>query len=238
MISETNPERSAADTAAHSLSSGSGWAPTAPRSASTTLLALRHGETALTPEKRFSGSGGTDPELSERGRWQADRAAASTLLAGAGIDAVVCSPLRRCRQTAAAVARRFGLDPVVEDGLREADFGDWEELTYEEVRARFPQDLQAWHASPRTAPTGSTESFADVARRIAEARDRLLSRYQGRTVLAVTHVTPVKALIQLALNAPGEALFAMELSPASFSGVTYTGEKASMRLYNDTSHLR
>ncbi|MFE3515210.1 histidine phosphatase family protein [Streptomyces sp. NPDC059166] len=199
---------------------------------------LRHGETVLTPEKRFSGSGGADPGLSDVGRWQADRAAAATLLEGAGVDVVLCSPLRRCRETAAAVSRCLGLEPVIEEGLREADFGDWEGLTYEEVESRFPDDLAAWHASARTPPTGSSESFADVAGRLARVKEDLVSRYGGRTVLAVSHVTPIKVLIQTALGAPGESLFAMELSPASFSGLSCTGSKASMRVFNDTSHLR
>ncbi|MEY9947856.1 histidine phosphatase family protein [Kitasatospora sp. GAS1066B] len=240
MISEREPDpRTGSISSATALSARGGWSPAAEGSAApTTLLLLRHGETTLTPQKRFSGSGGTDPELSEVGRRQAARAAESTLLATAGVDVVVCSPLRRCRQTAAVVARGLGLELVIDDGLREADFGQWEGLTYEEVRSRFPEDLQAWHGSADVAPTGSAESFAEVAERIARTRDELLSRYQGKLVLAVTHVTPIKALIQLALNAPAEAVHAMELSPASFSSVTYTGTTSSMRLYNDVSHLR
>lgn len=204
----------------------------------TTLLLLRHGETVLTPERRFSGSGGTDPELSDTGRWQAARAADSSLLAAASVEVVVCSPLRRCRQTAAAAARVLGLDLVVEPELREADFGDWEGLTHAEVSARFPSDLAAWQASASVPPTGSTESMADVAERTGRARDGLLSRYPGSRVLAVTHVTPIKALVQLALGAPGEAIHAMDLSPASFSGLVYRGATPSLRLYNDTAHLR
>ncbi|MEV6263592.1 histidine phosphatase family protein [Streptomyces sp. NPDC051784] len=199
---------------------------------------LRHGETVLTPEKRFSGSGGTDPGLSDVGRGQARRAAQATLLEEAGVEVVVCSPLRRCRETAEVVARRLGLEVVVEDGLREADFGDWEGLTYDEVRSRFPGDLAAWHASAGTAPTGSAESFDDVALRMSQVKGDLLARYGGRSILMVSHVTPIKVLIQTALGAPGESLFAMELSPASYSGLSCAGAAASMRVFNDTSHLR
>ncbi|WP_084725615.1 histidine phosphatase family protein [Streptacidiphilus melanogenes] len=208
------------------------------RSELTILLLLRHGETALTPERRFSGVGGADPGLSEVGRSQAARAAGSTLLVAAGVEAVVCSPLRRCRQTAAVVARRLGLEVVVEEGLREADFGDWDGLTSAEVQERFPEDLRAWRASARVAPTGSAESFAEVARRVDAFKDVLLSRYRGQRVLAVTHVGVVKALVQLALRAPAEAVHAMELSPAAFSCVAYAGSTPSLRLYNDTAHLR
>ncbi|MFE3247335.1 bifunctional RNase H/acid phosphatase [Streptomyces sp. NPDC059209] len=203
-----------------------------------TLVLLRHGETALTPEKRFSGSGGGDPELSAAGRRQAD-AVAAALAARGTVQAVVSSPLLRCRQTADAVATRLGLDVAVEDGLRETDFGAWEGMTFTEVRERYADDLSAWLASPGVAPTGGGESFNAVATRVAAARDSLLTRFAGRTVLVVTHVTPVKTLVRLALGAPPESLFRMELSAASLSAVAYYADgNASVRLLNDTSHLR
>nr|WP_308432362.1 histidine phosphatase family protein [Streptomyces lateritius] len=203
-----------------------------------TFVLLRHGETALTPEKRFSGSGGSDPELSGAGLRQAD-AVAAALAARGTIQEIVSSPLKRCRQTAEAVAVRLGLDVRIEDGLRETDFGAWEGLTFAEVRERYPEDLDAWLASPKAAPTGGGESFATVSRRVSATRDRLTAASAGRTVLLVTHVTPIKTLVRLALGAPPESLFRMELSAASLSAVAYyTDGNASVRLLNDTSHLR
>ncbi|WP_238783384.1 bifunctional RNase H/acid phosphatase, partial [Streptomyces monomycini] len=213
-----------------------GWAP-ADLGAPTTLVLLRHGETALTPQKRFSGSGGSDPELSEAGHRQAE-AVAAALAARGTVQAVVSSPLKRCRQTAETVAARLGLDVRVDEGLRETDFGAWEGLTFAEVQERHPEDLAAWLGSAKAAPTGG-ESFASVARRVALSRDKLLARYAGRTVLLVTHVTPVKTLVRLALGAPPEALFRMELSAASLSAVAYYADgNASVRLLNETAHLR
>ncbi|GGU17608.1 bifunctional RNase H/acid phosphatase [Streptomyces coeruleorubidus] len=214
-----------------------GWAP-ADMGAPATFVLLRHGETPLTPQKRFSGSGGTDPSLSGIGRDQAERAAA--LLARRGtIQAIVSSPLARTRETAGIIAARLGLDVSVDDGLRETDFGAWEGLTFAEVRERHPDDLNAWLASPDAEPTGGGESFAATATRIAATRDKLIAAYTGRTVLLVTHVTPIKTLVRLALGAPPESLFRMELSAASLSVVAYYADgNASLRLLNDTSHLR
>nr|WP_203598036.1 bifunctional RNase H/acid phosphatase [Streptomyces sp. SID7909] len=215
-----------------------GWGSAPDLGAPATLVLLRHGETALTPQKRFSGSGGTDPELSPAGLEQAERAA-SAFAARGTVQEIVSSPLRRCRQTAGAVAARLGLEVRVEDGLRETDFGAWEGLTFGEVKERYGDDLDAWLASPDAAPTGGGESFAEVADRVAAARDGLVTRYAGRTVLVVTHVTPIKTLVRLALGAPPEALFRMELSAASVSSVAYYADgNASVRLLNDTSHLR
>ncbi|MEU8482942.1 bifunctional RNase H/acid phosphatase [Streptomyces sp. NPDC048641] len=215
-----------------------GWSAAPDLGAPATFVLLRHGETALTPEKRFSGSGGSDPELSAAGRAQAERVAAA-LAARGTVQAIVSSPLKRCQETARTVAARLGLDVTIEEGLRETDFGAWEGLTFGEVRERYPDDMNAWLASSKAEPTGGGESFAAVARRVATTRDRLVAQYAGRTVLLVTHVTPIKTFVRLALGAPPESLFRMELSAASLSAVAYYGDgNASVRLLNETAHLR
>ncbi|WP_055715954.1 bifunctional RNase H/acid phosphatase [Streptomyces torulosus] len=203
-----------------------------------TFVLLRHGETPLTPQKRFSGSGGSDPSLSDVGRYQAERVAAA-LAARGTIQEVVSSPLARCRETAEIVAARLGLAVTLDDGLRETDFGAWEGLTFGEVRERYPDDMNAWLASPDAEPTGGGESFEAVAHRVAATRDRLTEAHRGRTVLLVSHVTPIKTLVRLALGAPPESLFRMELSAASLTALAYYADgNATLRLLNDTSHLR
>jgi ribonuclease H / adenosylcobalamin/alpha-ribazole phosphatase len=226
-----------ADVRAATAVAGSGWGP-ADMGAPATFVLLRHGETPLTPQKRFSGSGGTDPSLSAVGREQAERAAEALARRGT-IQHILASPLTRTRQTAAAVAERLGIEVTVEDGLIETDFGAWEGLTFGEVRERYPDDLNTWLSDPEAEPTGGGESFAATATRIAATRDKLVAAYAGRTVLLVTHVTPIKTFVRLALGAPPESLFRMELSAASMSAVAYYADgNASVRLLNDTSHLR
>ncbi|MEV6111662.1 bifunctional RNase H/acid phosphatase [Streptomyces sp. NPDC052109] len=218
--------------------SAPGWSSAPDLGAPATFVLLRHGETPLTPQKRFSGSGGTDPSLSEAGREQAHRAAEALAERGT-IQSVIASPLTRTRETATIVATRLGLDLTIEDGLRETDFGAWEGLTFGEVRDRHPDDLNAWLADPEAHPTGGGESFAETATRIAATRDKLVATHAGRTVLLVSHVTPIKTFVRLALGAPPESLFRMELSAASLSAVAYYADgNASVRLFNDTSHLR
>lgn len=227
-------EGTASGATAKSAIPPAGWGPDLGNP--TTFVLLRHGETALTPQKRFSGVGG-DPELSERGLWQAERA--GDLLATRGtIQAIVTSPLARCRQTADAAARRLGLQVRVEEGFRETDFGAWEGMTFGEVRERWPDELAAWLASPDVPPPGG-ESFTEVARRVVVARDKVLARYPAKTVLVVTHVTPIKTLVRLALDAPAQSMFRMELSAAALTAINWWADgNASLRVYNDTSHLR
>nr|WBO77649.1 bifunctional RNase H/acid phosphatase [Streptomyces sp. SBE_14.2] len=234
---DVRASRAEADVRAAKTVATPGWAP-ADMGAPATFVLLRHGETALTPQKRFSGSGGNDPALSEIGREQAELVAEALARRGT-IQAIVASPLARTRETAQAVAKRLGLEVTLEEGLRETDFGAWEGLTFGEVRERYPDDLNAWLADPGARPTGDGESFAETATRIAATRDKLVAAYAGRTVLLVSHVTPIKTFIRLALGAPPESLFRMELSAASLSAVAYYADgNASVRLFNDTSHLR
>jgi broad specificity phosphatase PhoE/ribonuclease HI len=199
----------------------------------TATLLLRHGQTALSVEKRFSGTG--DPELTATGRAQA--AAAGARLATSGATAVVSSPLRRARQTAQAVADALGLEVAVEPGLRETDFGDWEGYTFAEVKQKWTRELDAWLADTSVAPPFG-ESFDATATRVRQARDRVLASYGGQTVVLVSHVTPIKTLVRLALEAPPHVLYRLHLDLACLSQVHwYADGPAVLRSLNDTHHL-
>jgi probable phosphoglycerate mutase len=213
---------------------GTGWG--AHRGPTTSMLLLRHGETSLSVDKRFSGSG--DPELTERGLAQA-RAAAERIAQTMDWDvtAVVSSPRRRAQQTAAAVAGQLDLDVATEVGVAETDFGDWEGHTFAEIRDRWPEQLAAWLASPDVAPPGG-ESFTATFARVSAARERLTTTYPGRTIVVVSHVTPIKAMVREALDAPAHVLYRIHLDPASLSIVDcYADGAGVVRLLNDAAHL-
>ena len=208
-----------------------GWHPDSGEP--TTLILVRHGETDHTREKKFSGTGGDDPGLNADGRAQVRATAEWLAPLAEEIDVVVASPLRRTRETAAIIAELLGTDVEVEDGLAEAAFGTWDGLTFTEVQESHPDDLDAWLGGLDVAPTGGGESFRAVDERVRRMRDRLLAAHPGRTVLAVSHVTPIKVLVRLALDAPLEALFRMELAPASVTVVSWFPDgQASMRMFN------
>ena len=208
-----------------------GWS--APSMAPTTTLLLRHGQTVLSVEKRFSGTG--DQPLTEVG--QAQAAAAAARLAGSGATAVVASPVRRARETAELVAAALGVEAAFEAGLRETDFGDWEGHTFGEVGKGWPKEMASWLADPDVAPPGG-ESFTATAARVREARDRVLASYAGQTVVLVSHVTPIKTLLRFALDAPPSALYRMHLDLACLSEVQWFSDgPAVVRSLNDTGHL-
>lgn len=213
-----------------------GWS--GPGGSPTTLVLLRHGVTPHTAAKRFSGGlGGDNPGLSEEGRAQV-RAAADWLSGlGARVDAVVASPVRRTQESAAIVAERLGLPVETEAGFAEMEFGAWDGLTFAEVAERDKSGLDAWLGSLDVPPPGG-ESFAVVQERVLAGLGRVLEQHAGRTVVVVSHVTPIKTLVAHAVDAPLGAVFRMELSPASISVLSfYPGDepsapRGSMRLYN------
>jgi probable phosphoglycerate mutase len=214
---------------------------TAPASASwtgqvgtpTRLLLLRHGQTEFSVQRRYSGRG--DPELTPLGHAQAAGAAAR-LARVPDVAAVLTSPLRRARQTAALVAEATGAPLVVRDRLVETDFGDWDGLTFAEARARDPQVHADWLGSEDVAPPGG-ESFAAVGRRIEAERAELVAEHPGATLVLVSHVTPIKMLLRDALQAGPGVLYRLHLDLAALSIVDfYPDGGASVRLVNDTGH--
>ena len=209
-----------------------GWSEE--QSPPTIMLLLRHGQTPLSAERRFSGRG--DAELTDAGVEQA-RSLAARVAQASTVDTIVSSPLRRARQTADLVATALHL-PVTEDpALAETDFGKWDGLTLAEVRERFPADLDEWFGSIDVAPPGG-ESFAATAVRVRGARDRLLRDHPAKTVVVVSHVTPIKLLLRSALDAPMHALYRMHLDLTGISEIDwYPDGGAVVRRMNDTSHL-
>jgi broad specificity phosphatase PhoE len=199
----------------------------------TVTLLLRHGQTPMSVQKRYSGR--TDAPLTDAGVRQA--AAAAKRLASAGIDAIVASPLQRAVRTAEEVAAAVGIPVLTDDGFRETDFGAWEGLTFAEVRERWPSEMARWLADPSVAPPRG-ESFTQVSERVTAALHRVLASRAHQTVLIVSHVTPIKTLVAAALLAPPAALHRMHLDVAALSEVDwYADGPAVLRSFNDTAHL-
>ena len=197
---------------------------------------LRHGQTEHTPERRFSGR--NELPLSLTGRAEAEAEAAAARVAGLGIEVVVASPLRRTRETAEIVAGSLGLPVTFEKDLVELDFGDIEGLSFDEAAAKHPLAARRFMSDISVAAPGG-ESIADVSTRVARARRRILSDHAGKTVLVVSHVTPIKLFLAAGLGVGDEVVHRVFLDAASLSTVTWSSDaRTSVRVVNDTAHLR
>ena len=197
------------------------------------LLLVRHGETAFTAQRRYSGRG--DIPLTERGLAQAGAVARRLAAIGRPVDAVVTSPLERCVRTAEIVAA--GAPIVVDEDLVECDFGDWEGLTFADVRSRWPDETANWLASTAAAPPGG-EALDAVAARVSRAVARLRTSQPSGVVVLVSHVSPIKLVLRDALDAGAGFLYRCHLDPAGLSTVDFWPDGAvSVRGVNEVAHL-
>ena len=156
----------------------------------TTLVLVRHGETDWNRERRFQGH--ADMPLNDTGRLQARELADA--LRDEGLSAVYTSPLRRASETAAIVAGRLGLWAEELEALREIDVGDWQGLTVDEVKTRFPERVDvAWRSG---WPNGETHE--QLRSRVFPALLDLEQRHADARVLGVTHAGPIRVALAAA----------------------------------------
>ena len=198
----------------------------------TRFILLRHGQTAMSAAKQYSGR--ANPELTELGKKQA--LAAAQALADTHIDAVVCSPLRRCQQTAAAVVEGRDLRVETVEALIEVDFGRWEGKTFAEADAADPELHARWLKDTSVACPGG-ESLRAVHRRVSAARRQLQQRYAGQTVLVVSHVNPIKSFVRQALDSGPQTPNHLFLELASLSEVEFFDGGSTLHRFNDVGHL-
>lgn len=191
------------------------------------LVLVRHGETLDNRAGRLLGR--SDPPLTSLGRVQA-RAVAAVLEPERPV-AVYTSPLGRAVQTATMIGAACGAEVVVDPRLIEIDYGAWENRPLQEV----PRDAAAVASDPSaTFPEG--ESLVDVGQRVVPLFEELLGR--DELVVAVTHVTPVKAAVAWALGVGDEIAWRMHLSLASITRLGQRRGRPYLLSFNETSHLR
>jgi probable phosphoglycerate mutase len=182
---------------------------------------VRHGETP--PNRAGLLLGRSDAALTDRGRAQAERL--SKLFAGWGVERVLTSPLRRARDTAAPIAAACERGVEVDERLIEIDYGDWEGSPFGDLE---PAVVARWRRDGSFAPPGG-ESLETVAERIASFCDECLD---DRVVVAVSHVSPIKAAVTWTLRVPPELAWRMRLDVAS---ITRVGAGPVLLSFNETA---
>jgi len=176
-----------------------------------TVVLVRHGETELTVTRAMSGSSVEGPPLTATGRVQAAKAADLVHRIGRQVwpdlpypSQVRASPMRRTRETAAAVGRRVGAHVEVDDAFAECDFGAWEGLSVAQIEEGWPGLLRRWYTDADVAaPDG--ESLADVGRRVEAGLAALLDAGTDRTVVVASHAMAIRAAVGVTLGTPAAA---------------------------------
>jgi broad specificity phosphatase PhoE len=191
------------------------------------LILVRHGQTAMNRGGRFQGR--VDSPLTDFGAAQAE--AVASVLADRGATRVVTSPLLRAAQTADRIATRLGIEVDTDDRLIEIDYGGWDGQPLNSVSA---EDWAAWRDNPAFTPPGG-ESLQSVQARAMACADELLE--PNRTTIAVSHVSPIKAIVAWALGAGVEATWHMHLEVAAICAVDRRGAQPLLLTFNERAPI-
>jgi alpha-ribazole phosphatase len=190
------------------------------------LVLLRHAEPADDARGRCYGR--LDIGLSPAGHAQADALAAA--LAGLDLDAVYTSPRTRAVDTVRPLAAARGLTPILHEGLREIDFGEFEGRRYEEIEASHPDLYRAWMDAPTTVRFPGGESYDDLRVRAVRAFEEI--RSQVGSALVVTHGGVIRAGLAAWLEMPAHAIFRLAQSHCGITIVDWLEETPVLRLLN------
>lgn len=197
------------------------------------LFLVRHGETVWNSERRYIGR--TDLPLSEEGLRQASNLAKR--FSAGKVEAIFTSPLKRSVQTAEIVGKEIGLKAVVVPELIEIDFGDWEGLTYEEIKQKFGDLIDRWLFSPSRVEIPSGERWEMVTKRVENFLVKMAKRPE-KTGLAITHGGIIKIIIGLIFNHQRVPFASFIISNSSVSAIGFAADRPYLLYLNDTCHLK
>jgi alpha-ribazole phosphatase len=198
------------------------------------LYMVRHGQTEASRENRFSGS--SDPPLTAAGEAMAH--AFAQAYASLKWEAIYSSPMRRARQSADPLGQLTGVQVVIEEGLKEMDYGEWEGLRHDDVKAQWPKDFEYWAANVASRGTPGGETAFQVAARAMRVVEAIRSRHRQGNVLIVSHKATLR-VITCALLGLDVRLFreriAQPVGAVTMFAVTET--TALLTALGDRSHL-
>ena len=190
------------------------------------LILVRHGRTPANAAGLLQGR--LDQDLDDHGRAQAE-AVAAYVQTSCDIDAVVSSPLKRARQTAAA----FEMAVDIDDRWLELSYGEYEGTPHTGV----PSEVwQRWRDDTHFTPTGG-ESLAALDLRVRSACDDLLARAADENIVVVSHVSPMKSAVAWALGVGVDISFNCHLDQAAVCRIAIRGDRPILQTFNETAEL-
>lgn len=199
----------------------------------TTLMLVRHGETAWNVEGRIQGH--LDIALNETGLAQAD--AVGRRLRPESFDAIYSSDLIRAYRTASPVVTAPETDIVRTPRLRERNLGVLQGLTGDEATVRQPAAWKAFKSREADLPLAEGESLGEFFRRAADFVDDMLARHSGQRILAVTHGGVLDAAYRHATGMPLSMTRDFPILNASINVIAHDGRRWSVQSWGDVSHL-
>jgi broad specificity phosphatase PhoE len=201
----------------------------------TTMILVRHGQTAWNAIERFRGR--EDLPLNDVGLSQAERTAERICRQWNPV-AVYCSPLSRARATAEAVARRCRLAVEVQPGLIDIDYGRWQGMTPAEAQLRYPRRIRRWYRGVRWIRPPGGESLSAVKRRCLKAVLDIASRHPEQQVVIVGHTVVNRLMLLGVLSVGLRHFWQLGQEPCAVNLIEVEGRSFTLRFINDTCHLQ
>lgn len=208
-----------------------------PPTGATEILLVRHGESSpLVEGDTFPLVGGhSDPPLAPDGHIQAVQVADRLIATGERIAAIYVTTLTRTHQTAAPLAERLGLEPIVEADLREVFLGDWEggefrhRVADEDPIAVKLFETGRWDVIPNGEPSAAFEG------RVRAGIERIAAAHPDQLVVAVVHGGVIGQVMNIAADTTGFRFGGAD--NASITHIVVEADRWRLRCFNDTSHL-
>ncbi len=201
----------------------------------TSLILVRHGQTEWNRLERFRGR--ADVPLNKTGLAQAEatgkRIAAEWLPA-----AVYTSPLSRSVKTAEAIAGHYSLEVQPHPGLVDIDYGQWQGLSPDEARQRWPEEIDAWYNRPHLARIPGGETLDELRTRLMQTVQELTDRHPGETIVLVGHTVINRIILLGVLGLGNERFWRIRQEPCAINVFEVDGDEFTLVSLNDTCHLR
>ncbi|HEY3462809.1 MAG TPA: histidine phosphatase family protein [Gaiellaceae bacterium] len=194
----------------------------------TRLLLIRHAQPS--EEARGRCYGRLDIGLSTRGQRRAQLIART--LDRVPLAAVYSSPSARALETATPLAGAHQISPIVDDALREIDFGELEGKSYDEIQATRPDIYRTWMQAPTSVRFPGGESYPQLQRRALSSMDAIRNRHNGELVSIVSHGGILRAMLAASLRIPDDAIFRLDQSYGGLSIIDWHDGTPVVRVVN------
>lgn len=196
---------------------------------------VRHGQTEWNRVERFRGR--ADVPLNETGLAQAE-ATGRCVAAEWQPSAIYTSPLSRAVKTAEAIARHFGLKVQIHPGLVDIDYGEWQGLTPEEARQRWPEEIDAWYNRPHLTHIPGGETLDALRTRLMQTVNELVDRHPADTIVLVGHTVVNRIILLGILGLGNERFWRIKQDTCAINVFEAEGNDFVLVSLNDTCHLQ
>jgi len=196
----------------------------------TKVYLIRHGETEWNAKGKYLGL--TDIPLNDNGESQAK--ALSSFLSKERIDAVYSSALTRTIQTAEIIAEPHGLEVSKISELNEVDFGEWNGLTYFEIKDKYSNLADDWLNKTSEVQIPGGETWSHFKKRVVSGLRKILNENENKNILVVSHGGPIKAIISEVLGLSLTSFWKIRQDRGAINIVEFFDGGATITLLNDT----